>query len=248
MTTREQTCSTTSSTCELNTTILPSAAIERTKRFQDPCGADIEPGKRLVEHDDARVVEDGSGDEDLLPHALGVRRERLVAIVPDAEQRKKPLDLVVECGIGHPAKAADQLQVRGRSVGIEMRLFRGLTRGSTCSRHVGERVPSVEQDVAAGRRQETGQDFDRGALAGPIRSQQTKHFAGTNFERQVVNGRQAIAPHQTADFDHRRLDTARTEKARPSASGVKGKPASPKRLGAEAGTTRMGSVPSNGSS
>ena len=33
MTTREHTCSTTSSTCELKTTILPSAASERTNAF-----------------------------------------------------------------------------------------------------------------------------------------------------------------------------------------------------------------------
>ena len=52
--------------------------------LQHARGADVESGERLVQNDDARIVEDGRGNQDFLPHALRIGRQRLVAIVVDA--------------------------------------------------------------------------------------------------------------------------------------------------------------------
>ena len=53
ITTREQTCSTTSRTCELKTTILPGVGKPiALKRLQHTCRAHVEAGKRLVEDDE----------------------------------------------------------------------------------------------------------------------------------------------------------------------------------------------------
>ena len=93
MTTREQTCSTTSSTCELKTTILPAVGQRANERLQHARGGDVESRERLVEDDDARIVEHRGGDQDLLAHALRALRERLVAVVPEAEPLEEPIDL-----------------------------------------------------------------------------------------------------------------------------------------------------------
>src|ERR1035438_4728081 len=40
--------------------------------FDEDGGIDIETGEGLVEKDDLRVVEQGGGDENFLPHAFGI--------------------------------------------------------------------------------------------------------------------------------------------------------------------------------
>ena len=49
-------------------------------------GRDIEPGVRLVQNDDRGIVQQGGGNQDLLPHALRVRRHRRVHVVLQPEQ------------------------------------------------------------------------------------------------------------------------------------------------------------------
>ena len=41
--------------------------------LQDPRGAHIQAGKRLIQHDDARVVEHRRRDENFLPHTFRIR-------------------------------------------------------------------------------------------------------------------------------------------------------------------------------
>jgi len=45
----------------------------------------VEAGVGLVEDDDRRIVQERGGDQDLLPHALRIRRHRGMDVVPQAE-------------------------------------------------------------------------------------------------------------------------------------------------------------------
>src|SRR5687767_15346800 len=65
---------------------LPFGGERSHERFQHPRGADVETREWLVEDDDARVVQDSGGDENFLPHAFRIRRQRLVAVVVDSKQ------------------------------------------------------------------------------------------------------------------------------------------------------------------
>jgi hypothetical protein len=67
--------------------------------------ADVEPRERLVQDYQARVVENRRDDENLLPRPLRIRRQRLVAVVVDAEQLQEAVDLVVEPGIRDAAQS-----------------------------------------------------------------------------------------------------------------------------------------------
>jgi hypothetical protein len=86
------------------------------ERFQQPRRAHVEPGERLVEDDDLRIVEDRRGNQDLLPPPFRVRRHRRVAIAVDAEAVQKRVDLLVEQTVGQAAQPTDppasDIQVR----------------------------------------------------------------------------------------------------------------------------------------
>src|SRR5205823_237265 len=55
-------------------------------------GVGIETGGRLVEEKHLRVMHGGAGDRDLLLHAARVRRDRVVATVPEAHEAQEVLD------------------------------------------------------------------------------------------------------------------------------------------------------------
>ena len=81
---------------------------------------------------------------------------------------------------------------------------------------VRQRVATVEQHASDCRMKQSGQHFDRGALAGPVRAEEAQDLPGPDLERQIVHRRQrAVALRQPAHLDHGRLDTVSATKGLP---------------------------------
>jgi hypothetical protein len=69
-------------------------------------------------------MEQGGEQEDLLPHALGVRGERGVAIVPEADEAEDLVHFGFEDAAGKAAQTAGELEVLAAAeVGIEVGLL-----------------------------------------------------------------------------------------------------------------------------
>ena len=128
-------------------------------------------------------MQDGGGNENLLPHPFRVRRERLVAIVVDVEQLEEAVDLVIERRVGETAQSADEAEVLGSG---EIRIEVGLLGNVASHRFIGvevcQHVASIEAHLAAGRLQESREDLDRRALARSVRTEQAEHFTRPDVE------------------------------------------------------------------
>jgi hypothetical protein len=176
------------------------------ERLQHARGGHVESRERLVEDDDARIVEHRGGDQDLLAHALRVLRERLVAVVPEAQQLKKLIDLGRETVVRDSSEPADQLQVfRAGQIGIEMRLLGHVAERRLVGKEIGEHVASIQQHSAVGRCEQSREHLDRGAFAGSIRAEEAKHFTRTYFEREIADrGQRTIAFAKVLNREHGR--------------------------------------------
>ena len=82
--------STSSRMCELNRITRPSSAIRAEQLHHVEALARIHPVERLVEEQDRGVVDQGAGDLDPLAHPLGVRADRAVRGVLEADRRDRP--------------------------------------------------------------------------------------------------------------------------------------------------------------
>src|ERR1035441_10550504 len=77
--------------------------------------------------DDVWVVQEGGGEQNLLSHALRIRGERRMAVIPERKCPKELVHLGFQDAAGHAAKPAHQLQVLPAG---EMRVEVGLLRNA----------------------------------------------------------------------------------------------------------------------
>jgi hypothetical protein len=150
------------------------------------------------------AVEDRRGDQNLLPHPFRVRRQRLIAIVPDAEQLHEAFDLVGERLLIEVAQAADEAQVfRAGEIRVEVRLLGHVPELRLVAKDVGGDVGGVGPHMAGGLFEEAGQDPHRRALARAVRTEEAEDFAAANRERHVVDADdRAVAFGDPVDLQH----------------------------------------------
>ena len=150
-----------------------SVPVRRTRSEHLVAAERVEAVGRLVEQHQLRVVDEGLGQLDALPHAGGVAADRPVALLvePDVAQdlggalagrrARQP---------GHRAMWARTRSRSGRAAG---------SRARACSRRAGRIVDALRRDVEAedlapsrGRRQQAEQDPDHRGLAGAVGADQ----------------------------------------------------------------------------
>ena len=76
-------------------TVPPDAYASEQHVLHLPGRAGVEPGQRLVEDDEARVVHERAGERDLLPHAAREALAALMRVRPEAE----PVDQLLGRGL-----------------------------------------------------------------------------------------------------------------------------------------------------
>ena len=141
--------------------------------FDEDGGVDVEAGERFVEQDDAGVVEQGGGDQDLLPHAFGIGVEARHAVAGEAEGLEDVADAVLQNVFRDVVQAAGEFQefLAGEAV-EEDGGFRDVADdlfdvdGFLRQRETGD------GDGSGGGDEDAGDELDGGALAGAIGSEE----------------------------------------------------------------------------
>src|SRR6185503_13888616 len=183
---------------------------------QRAAGGDIEPGGRLVEEQDLRIVQQAAHDLELPSHTAGERLDRLVDVARDPQQARELLDLRSIAARherigGRVRKDPVENRVKanvflGGQVLIEARPLEDdpdLPTHSTC---LADDVAAVDRRTAARRRKRRGQDRDRRRLPCPVRPEQNKELAGLHLEGDAVDGVRLgllVPLDEILDADHR---------------------------------------------
>ena len=154
----------------------------------------VERGERLVEQKHARAQRQRPGQR----HPLALAARQLVRTPPfeafELRQRQHLGDARGDVGAAHAGAlqaegdVARDAQMRKQRIVLEHHVDRPLVRRD------GSDVGAIEQDAAGVRLFETGKHAQQRALAAAGRAEQRKEFAGTDVERQVLDGDHAAEP------------------------------------------------------
>ena len=168
-------------------------------------GGDVQAGEGLVEDEDFGIVQQRGGEENLLAHALGVRREGRVAVVPESEGAEEFVHLGIEDAARHAAKPAHQLEILAAGeVRVEVGLLRHVADAPLEGGEVLIHAAAAVEDLAFGRLDQAGQHLHRGALAGSVGSEVAEDFAGPTVKLTCADGgRVVVILRQRPGFEHR---------------------------------------------
>ena len=114
---------------------------------QDECGADVEAGERLVEQQQFWIVQERSGKQYFLTHALRVRRDRDVTVFVERQQLKQFVDPVR----GVPIRQVTQLSHHHEvfepgEVPVQVRLLGHVSKATLPTEYVAVQCRAVEGD------------------------------------------------------------------------------------------------------
>ena len=156
---------------------------------QDHGGVDVEAAEGLVEDEQFGIVQQGGEEEDFLAHAFGIGGERRVAVVPEADEAEEFVHLGLQGAAGNPAQASGELEIfAAGEVGVEVRLFGDVADAALEGFEIAVDVLAMEEDVAGGGLQESGEHFDGGAFSGAVGSEVAENFAGVDDEADAIHG------------------------------------------------------------
>ena len=167
----------------------------------------VEAGRRLVEDQHFRVVDERLRQADPLPVALRELAAVAVGHVVDVGALHHRRDALAPLLRRHALDAGDEVEVLAhRHVRVERRRFRQVAGAALGFDRVREDVEPGHRRLAFGRRHVAGQDPHRGGLAGAVRPEEAEDLAPLDTKTDVVHGRDpAVAFGDVLDLDHRSL-------------------------------------------
>ena len=158
----------------------------------------IEAGRRLVEEQHLRIVEEREGQRQALLLAAGKLRIQRLALFPE-------LQALEELAAVDGARVEAREKVHGLA---DLHLVlepRGLEADADAVLHLAGlhlRIEAEHRHPAAGARAKPLEDFDRGGFSGAVRPEQSEHFAGAHVEVDALHrGKRAIVFAETFDLD-----------------------------------------------
>ncbi len=161
---------------------------------QLPSGGTVEVSGGLVREDDGRPDHQRAGDREPLLLAAGEVCRMVARPVREIHQRERVVDAGVDLRLPHAVE--DQRHADVLAGGEEREQVERLEdvadappaqRGGLGRRHPGD-VGPVDQDAAARRRRQPGDQVQDGALSRPARPGERPEPAGGAVEREVVDG------------------------------------------------------------
>ena len=186
---------------------LPAGGERANELLQYEGGADVESGRRLVEQDDVRVVQQPGRDQDLLPHAFRIGREPCMPVVVDSEEAEKPLDLLGEHVGLDLAEPSDEREVFGTGqVGVQVGCLRHVPDAPPVAEDVAMDALAVDADLSSGRFEEPRHHVDGGRLARAVGSEIAEHLAGARREADFADrGERAVVLGDPYHLEHETL-------------------------------------------
>ena len=171
--------------------------VERFDLLPDRLAADrVEAGGRLVEEEDARLVDERRGEVEPAAHAARVGADPAVGGLDEARPgraaprrgarpsaRRQAVQRRLEAGSARGRSSAGRARPPGARRRSSARTARGL----------GDDVVAGDRGAAAGRAQERGQHPHRGRLAGAVRAEEGVDLALGDLEVDPVDGLEPLA-------------------------------------------------------
>jgi len=158
-------------------------------RFQSAGGDGVDAFEGLVEEEDARPVDDGGGERELLLHAVGEVGDQLLVLAGEVHEVEQ-LGCSLVCGHAIQAvHAADEAEVlaggeaaeQGHALGDDPDL--ALQLGGVLGQ-----VGAQYADLAAGGCEQAGEHLDGGGLAGAVGAEEAEELARVDGEVDVIDG------------------------------------------------------------
>jgi len=181
----------------------PALGGEVLQQVADPADAfGVQAVDRLVEQQDPRVAEQGSGDTQPLRHAERELPGPAVRGLLDAGDGEHLLDPLPADGVagGQRGQVGAGGAARVERLGLQQRA------------HLAERPAQVavalpaDPDLSRVRPVQARDHAHRGGLARAVRAEESGHRAGADIEAQVVHrGRGSVVLDEAACLDHRNL-------------------------------------------
>ena len=167
--------------------------------------ARVQPGSRLVHHQDTRQVQQDQGDADTLFHPPGEGAYLLVLALGHVDGLKDIFQpFTTHSGVDKALQ--DRLVVEkfpGRHILVRPELLRQETDQALQLLPVDARVEPVDPDTAVALFEDAADDTHQGGLARPVRSQEAEHTR-TDLKRHAPERleRPAAFPDQRDAFHH----------------------------------------------
>src|SRR6266550_5671955 len=175
----------------------------------------IEAGRRLVEKEDLRVVQEAAHDLELASHPARERLDRLVDVARDAQKLGELLDLRAVAAshqrVGRRVRkdavenGVEAHILLGREVLVEARPLEDDPDLPAHGARLADDVAAVDRRATARWGKRRGQDRDRRGLSGSVRAEQHEEFTGLHLERDAVDGIRLgllVPLHEVFDADH----------------------------------------------
>src|SRR3990170_2239013 len=151
----------------------------------------IHAGRRLVQQEHVREMDERTGQAELLPHAAGEVPRQAVRRRSQAGDLQEGGPVFAESVFGHAAQFGKEAQVLVHGqvvVEVEPQALRHVPDARLDALRIAQDVDAGHEGATAGGQQHAGQDLDDRALARAVRPQQPEDFAGINGEGGVAHG------------------------------------------------------------
>ena len=143
----------------------------------------VESVGRLVEDEDARVVQQRLREAGAALVALRQRLERLAAHALEVHAADRALDAALRVGAAESARVRDEAEeLLDRHVGVRGRALGQVAEGALGGDRVVGEADALELDGARGRLEEAGDHAHGGALARAVRPEEAEHLSRGDLE------------------------------------------------------------------
>jgi len=164
----------------------------------------IETGKRLIQDDQIRIVQQRRRDEHALPHPLREGSHGAIAAVVQLKQSQQVWNLFLERDTRKPAKARDEREVLNRGeVCIKERLLGNVADLLVVSARIFRQGSPVERNGSGCGLEQSDDDVDGRALARAVWTQISNDLARVDLETHPVERQHTAVPlRESACFEH----------------------------------------------
>ena len=182
--------------------VVAGELLDELARLDDLFG--IEAGRRFIQDEHVRIVNDRLRQPDPLAVALRQLGAQTVGHVGDARARHHRADALLPVCRKHALQFADEVQIlHDGHVGVEGRRFREVPGPALGLDRLFEHIESRDDRLALRGRHEPGQDAHRRRLAGAVGPQEAEDLAAFHPEADVFDGRDAaVAFREVLNLDH----------------------------------------------
>ena len=150
----------------------------------------VQPGGGLVQDQQSRIIQHGSGDPHPLDHAAGELLELSLSVRPQPHQLQEATDASLRLPLRDALERGHIPQeLSGGVIGIVPELLGEISQQPPVVRPQGQNVLSVPEDLSLCGKQERRQHFHQGGLSGTVGSQQSVD-AGRKRQGDVLQSRE----------------------------------------------------------